>query len=212
MKPFCCILLFSLLWFCSGCGTEANKPSPAEIKRAEQSRLQQELQHLIHRAEQKKHYAFCLQIQNSKQKEEYKGMQNGENWVILDTQEHKVMERKKEKVWAYHSGKKEEMTPEQAGLVSLKDHLRFIGQVYGEIEKNPDAKRMKVSVDSAKLTRNFKQRVNDGAEQVLFPVYEEMEIYYELIYTGPQMDLKRMILHVHDKKQAKQTLTYEIEG
>jgi hypothetical protein len=67
-----------------------------------------------------------------------------------------------------HSGKKEEMTQEQAGLVSLKDHLRFIGQVYGEIEKNPDAKRMKVSVDSAKLTRNFKQRVNDGPNKCYF--------------------------------------------
>jgi hypothetical protein len=47
---------------------------------------------------------------------------------------------------------------------------------------------------------------------VLFPVYEEMEIYYELIYTEPQMDLKQMVLHVHDKNQAKQTLIYEIEG
>ncbi|MBH8582376.1 hypothetical protein [Thermoactinomyces sp. CICC 10735] len=211
MKPVCCIMLFSLLWFCSGCGTEANKPSPAEIKRAEQSRLQQELQHLIHRAEQKNNYAFRLQIQNPKQKEEYKGKQNGENCVILDAQGNKVMERKKDKVWAFHSGKKEEMTQEQAGLVSLKDHLRFIGQVYGEIEKNPDAKWMKVSVDSAKLTRNFKQRVNAESEQVLFPVYEEMEIYYELIYTEPQMDLKQMVLHVHDKNQAKQTLIYEIE-
>jgi hypothetical protein len=68
MKPVCCIMLFSLLWFCSGCGTEANKPSPAEIKRAEQSLLQQELQHLIHRAEQKNNYAFRLQIQNSETK------------------------------------------------------------------------------------------------------------------------------------------------
>ena len=97
MKPVCCILLFSLLWFCSGCGTEANKPSPAEIKRAEQSLLQQELQHLIHRAEQKKHYAFCLQIQNPKQKEEYKGMQNGENCVILDAQGTKSWKEKKKR-------------------------------------------------------------------------------------------------------------------
>lgn len=212
MKPIYCVLLLSLVWLCFGCEPKANEPSPGEIKQAEQNQLQQELQQLISRAEQKANHSFHLQIQNSKQKEQYKGKQNGQNWVILDQQDNKVMERKNEKVWAYHSGKKEEMTYEQAGLVSFKDHLRFLSRVYGEIEKNESEKRMKISVDSAKLIENFKQRVNGENEQMLFPIYEEMEIYYELVYTKPTMDLKQMILHVHDKNQTKQTLTYQIEG
>lgn len=210
MKPIYCMLLLSLLWLCAGCEPEANKPSPDEIKQAEQNQLRQELQQLITRAEQKANHSFRLDIQNPKQKEQYKGKQNGENWVILDRQDNKVMERKEEKVWAYHSGKKEEMTAEQAGLVSFKDHLQFLSQVYGEIEKDEKQKKLKVAVDSSKLAQNFKQRFNGEAEQVLFPIYEEMEIYYELVYTDPEKDLKQMILHMHEKDQAKQTLTYQI--
>lgn len=216
MKPVYRIFLLSMVFLCAGCTEpKVHEPTSAEKKQQEQQMMQQQIHELLKNGGQKE-YEFALQIRTDQETVQFEGKQAGENWVITDAKGKKVMERKNEKVWAYHLENKEEMTVNQAGLVSPKDHLFFLKKVLGKVEyiqkwKSSTQKKAKITVDPYKLSDQFKTRLNTS-NAALFPVYEDFDIYYELIYSdSPDKQLKQIILNMSDEGKAAQTLIYTLE-
>ncbi|MGA8942478.1 MAG: hypothetical protein WB502_07135 [Thermoactinomyces sp.] len=179
--------------------------------------MQQQIHELLRDGSQKE-YKFALKISTDKNSVRYyQGKQDGENWVISDTSGKKVMERKDKKVWAYHSGNKEEMTVNQAGLVSPKDHLLFLQKVLGKVEfirkmESPVQKKARVTVDPHKFSEQFRKRLNINSNTSPLPVYKDYHIYYELIYLeSPNKQLKQIILNMPEQGEASHSLIYTLE-
>ncbi len=213
MKPVCLFFLLSMFFLCAGCSEpKANEPTSAEKK---QQQMMQQIHELLKNNEQKE-YGFALKIKGDQQTVCYQGKQIGEDWVITNAKGKKVMERKNEKVWAYHLENKEEMTVKQAGLVSPKDHLFFLKKVFGkmEIQKLKSSKQIKaiVTVDPYKFFDQFNQRLNAESNAQLFSVDEDFHIYYELIYSdSSDNNLKQIILNMPGQGKTSQTLIYTLE-
>ncbi|MBA4602602.1 hypothetical protein [Thermoactinomyces mirandus] len=217
MKPVYIILLLSMVFLCTGCGEpKAHEPAHSEEKQFDQQAMRQQIHQLI-KSNGQKAYEFALEIRNGQQISHYKGKQVGENWVITDARGKKVMERKDKKVWAYHLKNKEEMTLRQAGLVSPRDHLFFLKKVLGKVEyiqksKNYGQMKAKVTVDPDKFAEQFRQRLNIEANIPSFPVYEEINIYYELVYSDSQdKKLQQIILNMPGQEETPQTLVYTLK-
>lgn len=135
-------------------------------------------------------FPFIAKVTRDRKVEEFAGLQILSDWSLKDKQNKLVMEKKGKEVFLHYSGQTEKMSPQQAGLVSPKDHLmlmkesgiahRILPSVTFQGKK---AVRVEIMINPKKLANQMKSRLNTPNPNALMQVLaEKWKVVYQVVY------------------------------
>ncbi|MFC7440568.1 hypothetical protein [Laceyella putida] len=192
----------------------AAHPTAKEKAASEQAELVKKARQVINQQLHKKEYPFQMMVDPMRGKRRFLGKQAGEDWSLKELPSRElVMQRKEERIYAYHRSKTEVMTTWQAGLVSPRDHLAFVLEMAKSYRKGPSiqvngqkADVIEVDIDEGKLLDKIKQTLFHDAA-IALP--DKMKVAYKLAVVRPHRLVRvTLLIQAPDREQVQQ-LTYE---
>lgn len=195
------LLLFIFLGVCSGDYLDHTGRSDHQ---AVQEREDQRVISAINRKLKESAYSYRLTVKQSGQVRAFTGQQQGENWMIQESEKKLKMERKGNHILIHVAGKEEEMTAKQAGVISPRDHLQLIKEIAKSYHP-VNGGAFNVEIDQHKWLEKLKERLYLEEETPLFALSEKMQVNYRLLLAQNGTKLKKITLTIkgYDPDQAR---------
>lgn len=203
------LFLFVVLTACSPAAPDASPAQPAEAGAVK------DWQAVVGKQLAQKQYAFTLIASGNGETVTMMGKQSGQDWSMRNDVRQIRVDKIGNHIYLTRSGTKETASPRQLGLMSPRDHLLWMQQVNGQVERVGTVvwQGLRVIVlqkdlDGRQVGQALDKWMGTPPKGLADIVTHQFNVRYRLWYVPNTRTLVHMVAEIRSAGQLRQTIQY----